>query len=419
MQSATKLNTNTPALVVGLDSLPGLQTARLLASYGIPVIAVAGNPKNQSCRTRICKSIHFADIRSETLVDALLRIREKLSTDPVLVPCIDPAVLIISRNREQLAEKFRFALPRREVVELLYNKVRFYEYCQEREFPIPPTFILRERSDAIAACESLEFPGLVKPSIRLPEWDRHTSSKAFAVRDENELMACYDRCRPWTDALILQKWIEGEDSSLFSFNGYFDSAGEPLACFIARKIRQWPPYTGYSSLGIECRDDFVLEQSIRIFQSVDLHGLAYMEFKRDSKSGECYVIEPNIGRPTGRSAIAEAGGVEILKTMYCDVLGQTLPAARTQSYGQAKWIDIRHDLQSALHYWRKGELSLSEWWRSVRGRKAYAYFSWTDPMPFIYDLWQSSLKALFGTGKKNRESRNISAGSPGPSDTGI
>ena len=186
---------------------------------------------------------------------------------------------------------------------------------------------------------------------------------------------------------------------MFSFNGYFDSSGDPLASFTAKKIRQWPPYTGFSSLGVECKDDFVKDQSIRLFKSVGLYGLAYMEFKRDSKTGECFIIEPNIGRPTGRSAIAEAGGVEILKTMYCDLLGLPLPTNRVQKYGQAKWIDIRHDLQSAFHYWKKGELSFMGWWRSVRGPKAYASFSWHDPIPFLYDLWQSIVKALTGRRK--------------------
>ena len=40
--------------------------------------------------------------------------------------------------------------------------------------------------------------------------------------------------------------------------------------------------------------------------------LGYVEAKRDVRTGRHYLIEPNIGRPTGRSAIAEAGGVELL-----------------------------------------------------------------------------------------------------------
>ena len=192
----------------------------------------------------------------------------------------------------------------------------------------------------------------------------------------------------------MQEWIEGGDDSLYSCNCYFNAKSEPLVTFVARKIRQWPPGIGYSSLGEEVRDDFVRDATIRLFGGVNYHGLGYVEFKRDAVSGKSYIIEPNVGRPTGRSAIAEAGGVELLYTMYCDLLGLPLPAEREQRYVGAKWVDLRHDFQSALHYWRKGELSLADWRRSWRGKKAYAYFAANDPMPFLYDLYRATCKAL-------------------------
>ena len=40
----------------------------------------------------------------------------------------------------------------------------------------------------------------------------------------------------------------------------------------------------------------------------------------------------------------------------------------------------------ALFEWRHGSLTLKEWWRSIRGPKAYALFSWSDPVPFISDI---------------------------------
>ena len=74
-------------------------------------------------------------------------------------------------------------------------------------------------------------------------------------------------------------------------------------------------------------------------------------------TGRLVIIEPNVGRPTGRSAIAEAGGVELVLTAYCDVAGLPLPGAREQRYVGAKWIDLRRDLQAALVARRQGTLS--------------------------------------------------------------
>ena len=90
--------------------------------------------------------------------------------------------------------------------------------------------------------------------------------------------------------------------------------------------------------------------------------------KRDARTGGHYIVEPNVGRPTGRSAAAEAAGVELLYAMYCDVLGLPLPEGRlAQRYSGVKWIYFGRDIRSAFYYWRRDELSFAEWVSSLRG----------------------------------------------------
>jgi predicted ATP-grasp superfamily ATP-dependent carboligase len=123
--------------------------------------------------------------------------------------------------------------------------------------------------------------------------------------------------------------------------------------------------------------------------------------KRDDRTGKHYIIEPNIGRPTGRSAIAEFAGVELVYTMYCDLTGTALPENRVQKYQGTKWIYLRRDLQSAFYYWRKGKLSLRAWLKSIWGVKKDAVFSWTDLKPFLADFSGSTLTAFSGRKRKN------------------
>ena len=195
---------------------------------------------------------------------------------------------------------------------------------------------------------------------------------------------------------MAQEWIQGSDANLYSCNCYFDADSRPVVTFIARKLRQWPPETGTSCLGEECRNDYVLQETVRLFQSAGFRGLGYLELKLDERTGKHVIIEPNIGRPTGRSAIAEAGGVELLYAMYCSTVGWPLPANLRQKYAGVKWIHFRRDLQSALHYWRRGELTVRDWWRSWRGRKVDALFAWGDPAPFFADLKKALADAVGG-----------------------
>jgi D-aspartate ligase len=397
----TSLATRPAAVVVGLDCITGLQSARILAGHDIPVVGVAGDLAHPCCRTNACDLIVGADLGGAELLDALARIGKDLEEPGVLLPCTDLSVVLVSRWREQLAPWFHVALPRHEIVELLVDKARFYAYAQQRGLPVPATFFLRSPDDAARAARSLRFPCIVKPTLKTAVWTRHVRAKACHVSSREELLALYRRWAAWTEVLIAQEYIAGDDGNNYTCNAYFDAASRPLVTFTSRKLRQWPPSTGEGCLSEECRNDVVAQTTIRLFQGARHQGLGYLEMKRDARTGQFLIVEPNVGRPTGRSAGAEAAGVALLYTMYCDVLGLPLPSNREQPYRGGKWIHFRSDLQSALYHWRRGELGLWEWLRSWRGVSADALFSWRDPVPFLRDAGEVTLE-LWGV----RQRRN-------------
>jgi predicted ATP-grasp superfamily ATP-dependent carboligase len=312
----------------------------------------------------------------------------------VLILCADEAVALVSQHRGRLDANFHIALPDHATVETLMDKELFCRFAQEHGLAIPPTYILESRADVEAAARELSFPCVLKPPARYAPWALNVGRKAFRVESPDTLLSLYDRVACFAPKLIAQEWIEGGEGNLFSCNAYFDAASQPLATFVARKIRQWPPETGVSALGEEVRNDEVLAETIRVFQAADFHGLAYLEMKRDDRTGRMYIIEPNVGRATGRSAIAEAGGVELLQAMYCDVLGLRLPADLEQQYTGVKWIHLRWEFQAACVQWWNGSLGLREWWRDRRGPKAYAVFSWSDPLPFWLALATAASAAV-------------------------
>ncbi len=379
-----KISGNPPrAVLIGLEAMQGLQAARILAAWGVPVIAVAKDETHFCCRTRCCERI--VSVRTG-LLSTLESLGGELEQKAVLFPCTDESVSLVSRNRSFLQKWYRIVLPEPDVVDSMMDKSRFYVLAKNLGFNIPETFYIHNREELLANADKFRFPCVFKPRFRSPEWEQALAFKAFKVKNFEELTLLFNEYQKFSPCFIVQDWIEGPDANLFSCNVYFNAESEPLVTFVARKIRQWPPEMGQSSSGVECRDDFVLSEAVRLFRSVGYRGLGYLEMKRDERTGRYFVVEPNIGRPTGRSAIAEAGGVELLYTMYCDALGWPLPAGREQKYEGVKWIHLRRDFQAALYYWRRGELTLGQWWKSWRGPKAYALFSWRDPGPFWGDL---------------------------------
>jgi predicted ATP-grasp superfamily ATP-dependent carboligase len=400
-------NTQQPfAVVAGLDHINGIQTVRILARHRVPVIGVAKDPEHYCSKTRLCERILFTDTGSEELIDSLVKAGPNLGPKAVLYPCTDAIVSIISKHRERLEPWYHIILPPHDTVAMLMDKTQFYAFAEQNGFPVSHTLFIHNRGEAEKVAGEFTFPCIVKPPFNsIPAWDQNSKLKAYLFDTPEEFLGSYDLLSSWSPTLIVQEWIVGPVRNLFSCNCYFNKNGEPVATFIARKLRQWPPETGDSCLGEECRNDDVLNETIRLFKSVNYRGLGYVELKQDSRTGKHYIVEPNIGRPTGRSAIAEAGGVEIIYSMYCDAVGLPLPLNREQKYGNTKWIYFGRDFQSALHYYRKGKLTLGEWIRSLRGIKMDAIFAWNDPAPFFYDLFRA-IKVFTSSEERKKRSFN-------------
>jgi len=395
---------NPYAIVIGLDTMNGIQTSRILARHNVPVIAIARDPKHPFCLTRVCERIVFADTSREDFIQVLEEIGSVFEQRPVLFPCTDMNVYLISKYRQRLADHYLIKLPPHDTVDMLMNKTRLYKYAQENDLPIPPTHFLSSGEDVDRVADLMSFPGILKPPISAdPEWEENSKLKAYKVRSAEELKKIYQQNKHLADVLIVQEWVEGPETNLYSCNCYFDDQANPLVTFVAKKLRQWPPITGESSLGVECRNDIVLDTTLRLFKGVGYQGLGYVEMKQDSRNGNHYIMEPNIGRPTGRSPIAEAAGVELVYTMYCDALNRELPPNREQQYGDTKWVYLRRDLQSAFFRIRRGELTLAGFFRSWQGKKGFAIFSWQDPLPFFGDLIRAARLFLSPEERKKRK----------------
>lgn len=178
------------AVILGIDGTIGLQVARILAARGVPVIGVATDPRHFCARTRVPQRIVTAPTAGEPLISALEKLAPQLPAPgfAFLVPCRDDPILVVSQFRERLAPAYRFVLPDHDVLLGLMDKKRFAEHALAHDLPIPTTFFLRSRSDALRAAAELEFPAVLKPPYKTPLWRSHVRAKAIHVRDASELL---------------------------------------------------------------------------------------------------------------------------------------------------------------------------------------------------------------------------------------
>lgn len=377
-----------PAVVAQLDGPVGLQTARLLHGNGVRVIGIARQVANAYARTNSVERVvptRWGD--DAAVVEALVAVGKTLDQKAVLFPASDLVVGAVSRHRSTLGAYYLLALPPPDTVEMLMDKAKFVEFALREQLPIPPTWLLRSAGDAELASREIRYPCVLKPALRSARWDKALRWKGFKLRDAGEFLEKYRSVADLADLLIVSEWVPGGEDHLYSCNLYYDSASRARCSFVARKLRQWPPDTGDSSLGEEVADETVREVALDLFGKVRYHGLAYLEVKKSATTGRYYAIEANIARPTGRSALAEFCGVDLVYTMYCDMAGLPLPEHRLrQTFVGGKWIDDLADFRSAHYRWRHGDLTVWEWLRSLAGRKHHAIWSLRDPAPFVLEV---------------------------------
>jgi predicted ATP-grasp superfamily ATP-dependent carboligase len=377
---------NPPAVVVGL-SITGLGTVRALARAGIQVIGVDSNFNQPSARTRYCKKISCSDINKEdVLLKTLIAISKKNKEKPVLFLSTDMSVIIASENRDLLNNYFIFNLPSKFEVRMLMDKSLFADFAKNNGFQIPQTFVVNNLNNIQTVSKNIQFPCIIKPSYRKPTWDKSTSNKVFKIYSREELVAVFKSISHLADRFIVQEFVPGPDSEVYFCLLWYNSFSQPVASFTGKKIMQWIPEFGSTCTAESyTNNDSVLNDSIKLFNSVKYKGIGSVEYKKDSRDGLLKIIEPTVGRADLQSAIAYHNGINIPLMEYCDCLrleSLTIPNISKKVF----WIN-EENLFWVLTNERK-RYPRKVWLQLMRGRKYFALFDRSDLAPFFrFLLW--------------------------------
>jgi predicted ATP-grasp superfamily ATP-dependent carboligase len=299
-----------------------------------------------------------------------------------------------------LAESFEFALPAAETVENLVSKVTLDGLAQKMGWHAPVTRLLGSLEDAEDAASKLRFPAVLKPPVKSSAWIAFTKQKCIRVNTPAEFLTTYKAACHTADVLVLQEWVPGKE--YWTANCYYDRNHNLLVNYVSQKLRQWPIETGTGCSGVAKRNPEVAAFIEDMFRDAGFHGQAYIEVKRDPRDGRYILIEPNIGRSTGRSVMAEADGLELLLTQYNDLTNRPTQRYLDQPEPGVKWVYWRRELRVLAALWRRREITMRDWWRSIKGRRIAAVFDWRDPVPFVLH-WVSGIgKLLPGRQRRTR-----------------
>jgi D-aspartate ligase len=379
--------------------LPGdLNMLRCFAGTGVRTVVLSSDPDaptffSRHCGQRRMAADAAADPRA-ALADLVL-LGKLLPGRPVLYYGDDAMLLLVSRHRAELRERFRFSLPDAARVEALVDKIRFAKLASELGLPVPRTVTSAELRTAAEIARAVPPPWIVKPSCHLG-W-RYSPAvlglgvgpvKALAARDVAELGRVLDRVASFSPEIVVQEHVPGGEEEVHSFHAYLDGRGKVLGHYVGRKIRTYPRNAGVSTYVELCAEPELTRMGLAVLERLELRGVVKLDWKRDPRTGRFYLLEVN-PRFSLWNHLGAASGVNLPLLAYRDLAGisaEPAPPARTG----VRWLSFGDDARAFVRgYAPAGELTLAGWLRSLRGSKVYDVFAWDDPSPFVMHVARS------------------------------
>ena len=387
------------AFVLGMN-ITGLHCLRSLGRRGVPVRGFDWDGKRIGFRSRYGRKVICPHPRKEenSFLDFLIHEGRNAKGKAVLIASNDEYLLCISRNREALDRHFLYSLPCKEVIEGLNNKGSFYRMAVAYGYPVPRTFSASEEGGIKGIAEKIGYPCILKAKYAYDF--QELGVKAIRVDSKKELVERYQRLGLDADKLVVQEIVPGEHEEQYSLYSYFNRDSLPVATVTSRKARQYPIEFGVGSLVESCEVERVREIGISLLQQIRYKGLCEIEFKWDREDRTYKVIEVNT-RPWVQMSLARRCGVDFCFLYYSDLAGRN-PGNVQKTSKNVKWVCFEWDFYACFGssgYRSKNLVTLRGWLSSLRGDKEFAYFSWDDARPFLYESY-SFLKDFAGRLKK-------------------
>lgn len=359
-----------PAVIVG-GTLNGLGVVRSLAPAQVPIYVLDISRRCPAAWSRYCRFVRTPSLDGHELIETLVALASQLANRPVLILTTDSSVVTISAERQRIEPLYRLSLPSLEMVDALADKTAFHALADREGFPIPHGICVAGERD-LPRIRALIPPLVIKPADKVLVLDGVVERAVRAdTTDEAEVAAA--RMLLCTPRLIVQEWVEGPDTEIFFTLFACDRQSRVIGLFSGRKITCSPPAIGSTAVCVAAPEvaDELRAKTLRFIARTDYQGLGSLEFKRDSRTGQFFIIEPTVGRTDWQEEIATLCGVNLPLLVYCNEVGLAEPLRVYRPVGPVAWRSSRE--------FRPPPMMSGPKLRMIDG-----YMRWSDPAPALY-----------------------------------
>jgi predicted ATP-grasp superfamily ATP-dependent carboligase len=292
-----------------------LGIVRHLGQLGAQVSMLACSENSLACRSRYCREVILSRTESlEAMIETALQTVKRKHFD-VIIPVGYMMTLALARRRDEFIPHTHLEVLESETIELAANKVKMVDLARKLDVPAPRTFLASEISSRGSA---LMFPLVVKPQKESP--GRSPIRYARDFEELNNILSGQVEGKPRDpEDTLVQEFIPGYGCGFFATY----QKGVCKRVFMHRRVREYPATGGISTCAESFYDPKLQLYGRRMLDALNWHGVAMVEFRRDSRDGEYKLMEIN-QKFWGSVDLPLAAGADFPGDLCQMALGRTL-----------------------------------------------------------------------------------------------
>lgn len=391
------MNKETKAVVLGANYYIGLSIIRCLGREDIPVAAV--DYKKSGAYALYSKYVseeliapHYKH-EAENLKEFLIDYARKQETKPILFPTADPYAEFMDTYLDELSEYFLITMTEKGLWTKLIDKDELYILAEKHGVRIPQT-IQTSEPDLIKKVEAeLGYPCLVKPadSTIFVETFR---KKLFEVHTREELEEALEKVKKANIEVVVQQLVEGFDDHMYTFDAYVNHESKVTHWMTAQKYRQYPINFGASVYTKQLYVQELYDIGTPFLEAIGYKGFGEIEFKKDAKTGEYYLIEINV-RTTNFNQMIATVGLNMPLVAYKNLTGQPIGERAIREDTEEVFHYMYEDLHASRAYIKEKQLTFWQILKSYRAKKTGAVWAMDDPVPGLVFVWNKLIKRMW------------------------
>jgi D-aspartate ligase len=360
-----------------------LGVIRSLGRLGIPVFTIQLHPRLPVGSSRYLAGKFLWPITSnvaDQFLDELGKIGKLLGRPTILIASDDLSAILIAENADRMPPQFIAVRQPPQLPRTLADKRTLWHLCHRLGVHVPPTFFPESREELSDVSGCMQYPVIAK--IAEP-WLLPKPFRSVEIIEKREdLIEYYDAFtqRSSATSLMVQQVISGDACEDWFVHGYFDEHSRPLVLFTGIKLRSYPAFAGATTLARAVRNDALREQAIKICSDIHYRGIMDLDFRRDA-NGNYNLLDFNPRVGAQFRLFRSDAGMDVVRALHLHLTGRPLDGGQ-QIEGRT-FMSEAQDVIAGYKYYRRGQLTLGDWMRSIRHIDECAWYAADDLRPFL------------------------------------